>query len=279
MAQPAPSKQRSVAEWLTIFEENTIPVLKRTQKAFEKLKLQEDDISAREISEGVLDDPLMIFRVLSYAQQHKGKHQIQDLLQAEQAVMMMGTGTFFTQLKPKLLVETVLSQQLVALTNLLKLIKRVHRASFFAAEFAYFRKDMHHEELRIAALLHDLAEIVMWCFDPQQMNKILQIQKAHTEYRSADVQNAVLGFTLHELQMALVKHFQLPPLLLKLMDDDFSEDNRVKNVVLAVNFARHSANGWNDAALPDDYEDIASFLRISVERTKRLLRVPEETFF
>lgn len=272
-------EKKSIAEWIKVFKEETIPVLKQTAKGFEKLKENEDDISPREISDGVLNDPLMIFRVLSYAQKHKGKHQVQDLLQADQAVMMMGTGTFFRELKPTTLVEEVLSSSLKPLTYLLKLIKRIHRASFYAAEFAFMRKDMHHEEIRVAALLHDLAEVLMWCFAPQEMHRIAHIQETHKSYRSADVQKAVLGFTLHELQMELIKEFQLPPLLLKLMDDDYAEDNRVKNVVLAANIARHSANGWDDAALPDDYEDIARFLRIDVVKTKRLLRVPEETFF
>jgi len=33
-------------------------------------------------------------------------------------------------------------------------------------------------------------------------------------------------------------------------------------VALAVNLARHSANGWSDAALPDDYEEIAKLLHL-----------------
>ena len=37
---------------------------------------------------------------------------------------------------------------------------------------------------------------------------------------------------------------------------------RVRNVVLAVDLARHAANGWNDAALPDDYENIAKLLHM-----------------
>lgn len=275
---PAPDN-KTMKEWIDLFKSQSIPVLRQTAKTFETLKNVEDDISPKKISEGVIADPLMVFRILHFAQTHKGKHQIQDLLQVDQAVLMMGTGTFFKDLSPTLLVESVLSTNLKAMTYLLKLIHRLHRASFYAAEFAIFRKDMHHEEIRVAALLHDLAEVLMWCFDPEQMLKIAEIQHTHKDYRSADVQKAVLGFNLHELQMELIKEFTLPPLLLKLMDDDFAEENRVKNVVLAVNVARHSANGWDDAALPDDYDAIASFLRIGVDRTKRLLRVPEETFF
>ncbi len=49
------------------------------------------------------------------------------------------------------------------------------------------------------------------------------------------------------------------------MDDDHAEQQRVRNVILAVNLARHSANGWDDAALPDDYVEISKLLSIKEE--------------
>jgi len=85
----------------------------------------------------------------------------------------------------------------------------------------------------------------------------------------------VLGFVLHDLQVQLVEVFQLPPLLGKLMQDGASDEQRVKNVTLAVNLARHSANGWNDAALPDDYRDIAELLRIDTDKVMRVVGVPD----
>ena len=50
------------------------------------------------------------------------------------------------------------------------------------------------------------------------------------------------------------------------MDDANANQPRVRNVQLAVNLARHSANGWDDAALPDDYKDIGELLRTSAEQ-------------
>jgi hypothetical protein len=41
--------------------------------------------------------------------------------------------------------------------------------------------------------------------------------------------------------------------------------------LLAVNLARHSANGWDDAALPDDYRDIGDLLHISAENAQELV--------
>jgi len=93
--------------------------------------------------------------------------------------------------------------------------------------------------------------------------------------RSKVVQQEVLGFVLHDLQVQLVDVFQLPPLLGKLMQDGASGEQRVRNVALAVNLARHSANGWDDAALPDDYRDISELLRLDVDRVMRVVGVPD----
>jgi len=46
-------------------------------------------------------------------------------------------------------------------------------------------------------------------------------------------------------------------------------------ITLAVNLARHSANGWNDAALPDDYQEIGDLLRIPASEAMALV-APDE---
>ena len=37
----------------------------------------------------------------------------------------------------------------------------------------------------------------------------------------------------------------------------------VRNVALAVRLARHTARGWDNAAIPDDVADIAALLNLS----------------
>ena len=78
---------------------------------------------------------------------------------------------------------------------------------------------------------------------------------------------ALLGLprrvTLHDLQVDLARAWHLPALLIEMMNHkDGDESARERNVRLAVDLARHSANGWNDAALPDDYTAICELLHI-----------------
>jgi HD-like signal output (HDOD) protein len=265
-----------IAQWVEFLKTADIPVLKHTAREVARLQADEEHASPREITLVVLNDPMMVFKVLSYAQQHKGKHQLQDLVQVEQALLMMGTTAFFNGVPTKPLVEDVLNNQLTGLTHLLKLIRRSHRAAHYAAEWAAHLMDLHAEEVRVAALLHDLAEMLMWCFAPEKMNTIFKMQQADKTLRTKDVQQEVFGFKLKDLQKKIVEEFQLPPLLSQLMDDDADTNRRVVNVKLAVNLARHSANGWDDAALPDDYKEVAALLRVDVSRAVRIIGVPNQ---
>ncbi|MDI1309391.1 MAG: HDOD domain-containing protein [Methylotenera sp.] len=271
---PQELASKDINTWINFIRNAEIPVLKHTAREVARLKEDEDNQSARAISTAVLNDPMMIFRVLSFAQNHRAKKQLQDLAQADQAILMMGTTSFFTYLSPKILVEDMLKSNLPALMNLLKLVRRAHQAAHFAADWATHLADLHAEEVRTAALLHDLSEMLMWCFAPDKMNAIYALQQADKSLRSAAAQEEVLGFKLLDLQKELVAAFQLPPLLSKLMQDSASSEQRVRNVTLAVNLARHSANGWDDAALPDDYRDIAELLRMDVAKVMRIVGTP-----
>lgn len=269
------------AAWLKRLSKVNIPVLRQTARALAKLKQDEDNLSARAITAVVLNDPFMVFKVLSYAKKHAGKRQIQDLVEVEAAVLMMGTSTFYRNLAPDLLVDDRLKTNIPALTHLLRLIKRAHRAAYYAADWAAYHKDLHSEEIWIAALLHDFAEMLMWCFAPDKMNAIFDLQKRNKELRSKEAQEQILGFHISDLQKELIQVYTMPPLLMQLMANDESEheetelDKRATGVSLAVNLARHSANGWDDAALPDDYEAIARYLHVDVARTLYLIGHPD----
>jgi HD-like signal output (HDOD) protein len=178
---------------------------------------------------------------------------------------MLGLEPFFNNVPAHPVIEDMLKLHMIALPPLLRVVHRSHRASEYAYDWAVQLRDLHFEEVRVAALLHDIAEILMWCFAPDQMLEIHALQQHDKSLRSRDVQQRVLGFALVELQTELALQWGLPELLLKLMDDAHATNPRVRNVALAVNLARHSANSWDDAALPDDYKDIGALLRMSAE--------------
>ncbi|HRH89558.1 MAG TPA: histidine kinase, partial [Rubrivivax sp.] len=75
-----------------------------------------------------------------------------------------------------------------------------------------------------------------------------------------------------DLQQALLRAWRLPEMLVRIEDDRHADTPQVKNVLLAVRVARHSARGWDDAALADDVRDIADLLNLGETLARTLLR-------
>ncbi len=257
--------------WVEFLGRADIPVLKQTARELEALRQDANSLSARSVAAVIARDPMMTAKLLRYLQQHKHRSQTSEVVQVEQALLMLGVEASYAKIPARPLVQDVLQGQTESLLHLMQVIHRSHRASEYAFDWAVLLSDLHFEEVRIAALLHDLAEMLVWCFAPQQMLRIRSMQQQDKALRSRDVQQQVLGFALAELQKALIREWELPALLLTLMDDYNATQPRVRNVLLAVNLARHSANGWDDAALPDDYRDIGGLLRMPAEEVRLMV--------
>jgi len=257
--------------WVAVLTHADLPVLKQTARDLVELRADENKLNTYFITELIARDPIMTVKLLRYLQQNKRRSQTTEVVQVEQALMMLGIDSFFSKVPCDLLVEDMLKTHRVALPPMLRVVHRSHRASGYAKDWAVRLRDLRYEEVRIAALLHDIAEILMWCFAPEQMLKIHHIKQKDKSLRSRDVQQEVLGFMLFDLQRELAEQWGLPQLLITLMNDSRSNQTRVRNVVLAVNVARHSANGWDDAALPDDFNEIGELLRLSAEEVMLML--------
>ena len=87
----------------------------------------------------------------------------------------------------------------------------------------------------------------------------------------------VLGFRLIDLQLELVRAWDLPELLHTLLDEHHAASPRVVNVALAAALARHASNGWDDKALPHDYRALCRLLKLPYRAVmQRVLEVTGE---
>lgn len=264
---------QALNEWVTRLSKSELPVLKHTARDLTALRAEDDKLSAHAIAHAIERDPVMAVKLLRYLQSHKRRAQTTDVVQVEQALLMLGLESFFKHVAAEPLIEDLLKTHAIALPPLLRIMHRAHRASEYAYDWAVYLHDLHFEEVRVAALLHDIAEILMWCFAPESMLKIREIQKNDKALRSRDVQQQVLGFTLAELQQELAVEWGVPELLLILMNGTSAQSPRVRIVTLANNLARHSANGWDDAALPDDYIELGELLHLPVDQAMAMVAV------
>ncbi|MBS1187086.1 MAG: putative signal transduction protein [Burkholderiaceae bacterium] len=270
--------KRDLATWVKLMGERPIPVLRQTVRSLEDVRQRIDNINGREVADIVQRDPLMAVRVLTAVQPMHAKRQMKEVTTIDQAVMMMGVEPFFRYFEQLDIVEDLLKPFPQALIGLLFIVRRAQRAARFAYEWAVWRRSAQIEEIYTSALLYDLAEIMMWIHAPQESAHILAMQKADSTLRSAVAQQNVFGFHFTELQQMLCKVWQLPELALCRFHPERQHKPNFLNVKLAIDLARHSAKGWDNAALPDDFNAIEQLLNINHETLMYRLGLNEPGF-
>ena len=183
----------------------------------------------------------------------------------------MGIGPFFHAFGPQRTVQQHLADVPQALVGLEAVLQRAERAAHFALGFAVHRMDPDAAVVHQAALLHDLAEMLLWCHAPRLALQIRERQLADPTLRSRTVQRELLNIELADLQQALMRAWRLPELLIRITDERHANHPSVRSVVLAIRVARHSARGWDNAAIPDDVRDIGALLNLGPLPTQKLL--------
>lgn len=267
---------QDLASWLTLVSDAEIPILRQTGRRLAQARGNIDRVTGRDITDIVLQDPLLAIRVLAYIQAVSRRRLQSDITNIASAVMMLGVEPFFRTFDRPLTLETLLDGRAPALLGVLQVILRAQRASRYAHDWAFARHDMNVEEVALAALLHDLAELLLWCFAPDLAIALRARLQARRTLRSIDVEQDVLGFSLAELQSALCRAWQLPALLTTLMDNGNAHLPRVQNVKLAVDLARHSLDGWTDPALNDDLSAVEKLLHVNRQTLLHRLQWPAE---
>ena len=267
MTQPPPD----AAGWVAAFDAREIPVLESTDLALQELALNEDAVDAHLLADIMVADPLMTLKLLRHvAALRRGREQ-SDPETATEALVMLGITPFFRRFGCQPTVEQALVDQPAALSGLREVLKRAHCAAGFSLAFAVHRHDHDAALLHEAALLHDFAEMLLWVHAPALALALQKRQRAEPGLRSNEAQLSLLQIKLADLQQALMKTWRLPALLVQISDDHSSPLAQVRNVQLAIRLARHSADGWDNPALPDDVDEIAALLNLGVTPTLNLL--------
>ena len=265
---------RSIAAWTQALTAHDIPVLRETAERIAAVASAPDDVSARTLASIILTDPLMTLRTFAaFASLRRGR-AASAVTRVEGVIVMMGVPRFLDSCQNLATVEDLLAAEPDAIDGLMGAIDRSHTASRIAWDFAVWRNDLDGEELAIAALLHDIAEVMVWTFAPRLALATRAAQQNDPHHRSASAQQQVLHVELPDLQLALAKHWGLPDILVTAMHDHNAVDRRVRNVYIAVNIARHSVNlsvrHTISPALAHDYAQASQLLNITPARARAM---------
>lgn len=252
----------TIPQWVEALTRVELPVLSRTVTELDGMRNIGENAGLQGIADAVLHDPFMTAKVLRYLQHHRGRRQLTDITTIAHALMMFGLSPFYAHFGTQDVIERRLAHHDTALKGVMRVMCRARHAALYAYDWAQLRKDINPEEIMAAALLHDLAEMLLWCFAPSKAHAIAAMQGNDRTLRSDIAQEAVLGFRLIDLQLAMIAAWGLPESLCALMDVHHGRKPRALTVDFAIAVARHSANGWDDAALPDDYAAMGEWIGI-----------------
>ncbi|MCB1967438.1 MAG: HDOD domain-containing protein, partial [Candidatus Accumulibacter sp.] len=136
---------RDLAAWLSLFGAAEMPILRQTARRLDEARRHIDRVSGRDITDIVLQDPLLAIRVLAYIQSFGSKHLRSEITNIASAVMMLGVEPFFRKFENPITIETMLSRKPQALLGVLQVIMRTQRASRYAHDWAFARHDMNVE--------------------------------------------------------------------------------------------------------------------------------------
>jgi HD-like signal output (HDOD) protein len=261
----------SVAGWVAAFEQRDIPVFASTLAAIAEARENEDASDAHTLAELLADDPLMTLKLLRHVARQRRRRDGTDIESLTAALVMMGITPFFREFGEQETVQSRLADWPEAIEGLAAVRERAHRAARLALGFAVHRMDQDATLIHEAALMHDFAEMLLWVHAPVLALDIVRRQQADPQMRSTVAQRDVLGVALMDLQQALMKAWRLPEMLVRITDDHASVSPQVLNVQLAIRVSRHSAQGWDNPALPDDVDEVAALLNLATVPTLQLL--------
>lgn len=270
--QPIDKAPADLAGWVAQFEHVALPVLAGTVAALEELRDKEDAVDARMLAEVVANDPLMTIKLLAHVAELRRHREGSEPETVTECLVMLGIPPFFRAFAPQASAESWLEDRPEALQGFERVLRRARRGARFAMGFAVHRMDHDAPLIHEAALLHDFAELLLWLRAPTLALQIEARQSADPTLRSAAVQRELLHVEVDALEHALMLKWRLPSLLVQITDEHaLPVTAQMRTVQVAMRLARHSARGWDNAALPDDIRDAAALLTVGPDTAARLL--------
>jgi HD-like signal output (HDOD) protein len=274
-----PSAPNSLQAWIDSLVDVDIPVLPTSVLHVAELAAIEDTkgiVDAHMVSQSIGNDPLMLLKVLTHVSRYCTRLNVEPPETLTGAVVMQGIGPFFKAFTGMTDVDQLLVDHPDAMMGVHRVVRRARRAARYATNFAMQRQDQDVVVINEAALLHDFAEMMLYCHAPEVATEMAtRLAHDHT-LRSAAVAKEVLGIDLGDLSQALMNVWQLPDLLIRCTDDRHADHPQVRTVMLAVRIARHTQYGWKatnaQVAMPDDISALAELLNISFESAQRKLQ-------
>ena len=257
-------------EWVTFLDSPDVPVLRRTIRELEKLRPSAERLTASQIAVVILRDPLMTLKLLRLANSAKRGRLGSEITTVEHAIIMLGAVPLFKHFATQVALEDLLAEKRAALASVLQVYSRALHAAYQARQWAIQQQDLRVEEVYIAALLHDMSNMLLWIYAPQRAQDIRDVvRRDHVYYAIAH--EKVMGFSVENFRLALAETWCFPEMLAELVDCRNAGLDRAQGVLLSVSIAHMAEKGWYGQKMEATLDALADNLSLPLEVTTWLV--------
>ena len=242
-------------QWRDKLKPGDLPVFKHTHDRLRELSPRREEISARDVANVVLADPLATLQVLHVLNKRVLERYGTEVLTVEHALMMQGLGVYLDAARRlPILEDTPAGKDSKCLKAMQSISRRAQHAAWQARDFAVLHTDVRAEEVEVAALLSYGPELLLWLRAPNVAESLTRQRRRHP---GQVAEENVLGVAMKALRLKVLEDWSIPPTSLDLLDAKNAERARQVILTACLHIADRSERGWWDEKLLEDYEALA----------------------
>ena len=260
----------SATIWAQRLAAITPPMLRRTRNAIAKAWQQPERVDANMLTGIVLRDPLMTLRILAHVNVSRPSRVVTAPETVCASILVIGLNAFRRLVDDTPLLEDLLTGEREVRQRFAALFRRARRAGRIGLALASECQDPDATLVYEAALIHDVCEMLIWIVDRQTGRRLAQARRSGTA-DPAIGQRAVLGCSLIEIAVPLMRIWQLPSALTSATGAGHADSRTSRIARIAIRFAEHVEHGWSHPAILDDLKELASLTNLSLPAARALL--------
>jgi hypothetical protein len=245
-------KNWGVEQWVVFLKDKEIPILPRSrQLLLAEIDSLGDALAPKDMVNLVFGDPFLALKLLRRAEGHRSSTLAHETTTALGSVLQAGFDEIIRTVKTSILADDTDS-------GLNDCEFRSVIAASIGRHWAAAHADISAEEIAMAALLSESAEMLLWHFAPELPRHSLEELESGRATRTTQAQQQACGFTFKQMTLALTEAWQLPHLITLLIRG--SDSLRAKVARIATDTARHIVADPQNPAIPADIVAIQELL-------------------
>jgi len=238
-----------------------LPIFEHSARAFRKVGNRGGG-AFEAYGDIIIKDPGLALHTLNQLQTTSSQSLHAEISSMAQATMLLGIDRAkrLTVGHPQL--ERTLSG--FAKTGYIRTACRAFHAAFQAWDWAHIKNDHAPDEILLATLLHDVAEMALWVAAPEQMHQFRKLM-LKDGLPTDEAQYIAFGESLEHFSREITSRWHLPGLVNDALRPENASQPRVRGVMLAVQLARSTERGWYWEKTERVLPQIADYLGASLD--------------